>query len=660
MHKKQIAVKRQRIVGNNPNRNKNGAPPGHTKRKPTIEQIKTLAQQLTDLDPETNWTQKIKDWGLSEKHTVTLLNIFYLNLNSTQPNSFKKLTDKHNPRAQDIMQLIDPVFNRRNIPENYQEAALKYTKLVSRIQANKHHHGILFKPVEYGTPEFTGAEFTQEQLMKFYKQLLLDFTSPAAAPALGKILPNTPVSDEDIIENINKYVLERETLFDELFTPTEQEHLPKAIQQLTSELNAMTCEYKKYHKTILQHRNRLILEYKYKNSCPKTAKFIYKCTKEEFQTYRLNAKDSPYKKLFSLSYEDLQKAAAGAGQNRYLYLRYKEKIEAVYKMQAAKILVNLVKMARKHFFIPFRREPLSKKASQLLRSLKLSSKFKILPHGLEFYSEEDLCNTVATFDILYAEHKLETKELNLVHYIDRHFTGAYKAKIYDALSSGRAKSGWSSTEKIKSKSAISQSELQKLQENGFNGLYTTAGKDKFVILSCPKINNELIQNYKIKKAQFSEITDMIGFALVAEDYVSAEKLMECIETIYRDDIIEKENLFCENERNKAYRDVKYLIRIDDDICIELQIKTRGDKIIGDSLEHDTLYKNIFKLSEENLNAYKPLIYGLQWQEHLEQLDRYMQYYATANKQIEDVHMAHYRRSINNSRSNANSAPPDRP
>ncbi|GBR74625.1 hypothetical protein NO1_1769 [Candidatus Termititenax aidoneus] len=578
--------------------NKNGVPVNYTKPKSENGENKSLAQCLTELDPETNWTKIIESLGLAAADTDILIEVFYLSLYNGQPNSFKKLLARNTQEEVDeVIKLIQQVFDKATVLENYQEIARNYTEQVKQIQADIHHHGMLFKPVEYGTPEFTEAEFAENQLARFYDKLYSDFNSPAAPAALRNLLPNRWRSQKDGISLINAQVLERETLYDELFTPTEQEFLPDAIKQLTKEIKALTAEQRRYYKTIIKHRNRLILEYKYKDLCPKTNKFIYKITSQEFQSFRISSPDSKYRKLFKMSFDEFQKAASGKGRYKHLYEEFRREVEAAYKEQE-KEFTELMERVQKHFFIPFQREPLSEKSRNLLANFKSDSEFIILPHGLEFASEQAMSDLLDKFDDLYKARQLNSKEKNLMNFIDRHFTGTYEAVICEPLSEGRIKEARSAATKTKN-----------------------------------------------KDIKFGAITDYMGFTLVARNYMSAEKMMECIETIYRDKIIEKENLFSENRKDKAYRDVKYLIRINDYLCYELQIKVLSDKIIGETVEHD-IYKGSLGLPVEKLDAVKLLIYGLQWQKHLELKKEYDEYYEKMNVYIESIHHAQQQHAVN--------------
>ncbi|GBR75961.1 hypothetical protein NO2_0582 [Candidatus Termititenax persephonae] len=127
----------------------------------------------------------------------------------------------------------------------------------------------------------------------------------------------------------------------------------------------------------------------------------------------------------------------------------------------------------------------------------------------------------------------------------------------------------------------------------------------------------------------SDITDITGACLAVEDYFAIENTMNLIKaSIPRDFILEEENLFYKNKKEKPYRDVKYIIRLShpspsippsNHICYELQIKTIDSKIFHD-IDHAGIYKGNLSLYEEEL--LKQPFWGQLWIKEKQLLEEY--------------------------------------
>jgi hypothetical protein len=91
-------------------------------------------------------------------------------------------------------------------------------------------------------------------------------------------------------------------------------------------------------------------------------------------------------------------------------------------------------------------------------------------------------------------------------------------------------------------------------------------------------------------------------------------------------VIEKESIYHENSPSKAYHDVKYLVALNDYLPMEIQIKVIEDQVLGDVGDHDIIYKNIYGLSQKEIDELKPIIYGLLWNSHKKHLNTYENFY----------------------------------
>jgi ppGpp synthetase/RelA/SpoT-type nucleotidyltranferase len=128
----------------------------------------------------------------------------------------------------------------------------------------------------------------------------------------------------------------------------------------------------------------------------------------------------------------------------------------------------------------------------------------------------------------------------------------------------------------------------------------------------------------------SDITDITGACLAVEDYFAIENMMNLIRSaISRDFILEEENLYYENKKEKPYRDVKYIIRLShptmenpsNHICYELQIKIIDSKIFHD-IDHVGIYKSELSLHEKDL--LKQPFWGQLWIKEKQLLEEYVE------------------------------------
>ncbi|MDR1453546.1 MAG: hypothetical protein LBJ25_06210 [Candidatus Margulisbacteria bacterium] len=136
------------------------------------------------------------------------------------------------------------------------------------------------------------------------------------------------------------------------------------------------------------------------------------------------------------------------------------------------------------------------------------------------------------------------------------------------------------------------------------------------------------ERYK-RKILLSDLTDITGACIAVEDYFSIENVMNLIKaTIPRDLVLEEENLYFENKKDRPYRDVKYILRLSHPtmpgpsahMCYELQIKIIDSKIFHD-IDHAAIYKS--KLDDDKKEYLRRVFWGQLWIKEKQLLDEYI-------------------------------------
>jgi len=140
----------------------------------------------------------------------------------------------------------------------------------------------------------------------------------------------------------------------------------------------------------------------------------------------------------------------------------------------------------------------------------------------------------------------------------------------------------------------------------------------FDLLSARTKTVEKIERKMHDGRCFGDLKDVLGGRIIVDTCDDVAKLMEIVEAYYSfADILSVNNKFAENNQQKVYRAVHYIIRINDDVCFELQIKTKRELFFGE-LEHDFVYKHHYKINEIT----KELITKDYWQMLMLEKERY--------------------------------------
>jgi ppGpp synthetase/RelA/SpoT-type nucleotidyltranferase len=98
--------------------------------------------------------------------------------------------------------------------------------------------------------------------------------------------------------------------------------------------------------------------------------------------------------------------------------------------------------------------------------------------------------------------------------------------------------------------------------------------------------------------QVGDSTDLIGGRIIVDNYAEIAKVMTAVEKYYEGRILEISDKFVApngktEATQSAYRAVHYIIKLDDNTCFELQIKTLPELMFGE-IDHDVVYKDYYE------------------------------------------------------------------
>lgn len=535
------------------------------------------------------------------------------------------------------------------IPADYTKTSELYRTMITEIFQKENFHGRLFKSVEYGTPDFSIEEFkNNEAVLLFYDRVLSGFDNETKVKLKLKSI-DSPKNAQKVIEILNKHILNNEEIYDVLVNAeTKPPILSAKLKNMREEIETQTQLQKDIFRNKIKHCNRLLLETLFKDTCPVNNKIIYKETMEEFKQYRLKA--SEYKDIFEMKYGDLQAINDNNSHQTWLFQEFLEDHANRLKSMMVDIYTGnryllqesvLHKIQNSYFFTA--QNPLNNRIKEILEPIIEYKSYQNGGSAIRLKSE--VSDNVFSGIIINGLNKnaLLNNQPRFLHflydaYIDKKVEIGKPTKAYHKLSSVREKSLISIIEKVERRHEITEQKkkeeiLKAITEprtpDLFKYYYNKLGKHITILLGEKGKTDPImlkINATEKKNTSLNDIKDLLGLCITVGSYKDIETVMDYIEGKFADFILEKENLFAENSDKKAYRDVKYILKINSDLCFELQIKTLYEKVIVELLDHDTIYKNKYRLSPEEIGNLKPIVYGLLWERHLQLAKDYQDFY----------------------------------
>ena len=129
--------------------------------------------------------------------------------------------------------------------------------------------------------------------------------------------------------------------------------------------------------------------------------------------------------------------------------------------------------------------------------------------------------------------------------------------------------------------------------------------------------DELKQEMHERDVALGKIQDIISGRIIVNRIPEIEPIITNIETKYREHILQKTNKFANPDEGSPYRAVHYILKLDEHVCYELQIKTLN-QLIMEEIYRDAVLKDLYGLDQ----TMKDEITGNYWGINKQQLDEF--------------------------------------
>lgn len=134
------------------------------------------------------------------------------------------------------------------------------------------------------------------------------------------------------------------------------------------------------------------------------------------------------------------------------------------------------------------------------------------------------------------------------------------------------------------------------------------------VLSLDELKMEMHE----RGVPIGKIVDIISGRIIVDRLSEIEPIMADIETRYRENILQKTNKFATPDAGSPYRAVHYILKLDEHVRYELQIKT-SKQLVMEEIYRDAVLKDLYGFDQ----SVKDEIIGRYWGINKQQLDELM-------------------------------------
>ncbi len=112
--------------------------------------------------------------------------------------------------------------------------------------------------------------------------------------------------------------------------------------------------------------------------------------------------------------------------------------------------------------------------------------------------------------------------------------------------------------------------------------------------------DELKLEMRERNAAVENIVDIISGRIIVNRLSEIEPIMINIETKHREKILQKANKFARPDEDSPYRALHYILKLNEHVCYELQIKTLK-QLIMEEIYRDAVIKDLYGFDQATKN-----------------------------------------------------------